>query len=43
MKKVYQLFKTNYEIHGKENISNPRDPICDPLFSLSEYSNGNKS
>ena len=43
MKKVYLQFKTNYEINGKQNDINPRDPLCDPLFSLSECSNGNKS
>ena len=43
MKKVYKQFKTNYEINGNQNDISPRDPICDPLFSLYEYSNGNKS
>ena len=42
MKKVYKNFKTNYENKGKLKVTNPQDPLCDPLSSLFEYSNGNK-
>ena len=43
MKRIYNQFKTNYE--KRENIemneNSPRDPLCDPLISLSEFGNGN--
>ena len=43
MKRIYKQFKTNYE--NRENMKTienpPRDPFCDPLISLSEFSNGN--
>ena len=43
IKKVFQKFKTKYEnIENQKNIfKSPCDPLCDPLFSLSECSNGN--
>ena len=41
MKKVYKNFKTNYENKEKLRVTNPRDPLCDPLYLCSEYSNGN--
>ena len=48
MKIVYQNFRIKYENKGKhenkgkQNIIIPRDPLCDPLSSVFEYSNGNK-
>ena len=43
MKRVYNQFKMNYENReNMETIENPPgDPLCDPLISLSEFSNGN--
>ena len=41
MKKVYQNLKTKYKNKGKIRVTNPRDPLCDPLYLCSEYSNGN--
>ena len=43
IRKVYQNFKTNYDIkeNQKKSLGSPRDPLCDPLFSLLECSNGN--
>ena len=45
MRNVYILFRSKYENREKhENMKNhPCDPICDPLFSVHEYSNGNIS
>ena len=43
IRKVYEIFKTNYENkeYQKKFMKSPRDPLCDPLYSLSESSNGN--
>ena len=36
IRKVYEIFETNYENkeYQKKSIKSPRDPLCDPLFSL---------
>ena len=41
IRKVYQHFKTNYDIkeNQKKSLGSPRDPLCDPLFSILECSN----
>ena len=43
IRKVYQNFKSNYDMkeNQKKSLESPRDPKCDPLFSLLECSNGN--
>ena len=42
---VYIRFKSQYQNREKhKNMRNhPRDPICDPIFSVYECSNGNIS
>ena len=42
IRKVYQNFRTIYENKGNQKVIIPRDPLCDPLSSFYEYSNGNK-
>ena len=42
MRIVYQNFRTNYENKREQKVIIPRDPLCDPLSSVFEYSNGNK-